>query len=70
MGMGTYAWSYNTNDGREYWAEAFNMSATDFARRVSGILDKDIHPQDLAALRQKDVQRKKKHPDKKFIHVD
>lgn len=68
--MGAYAWCYYTNEGREYWTEAFKMSATDFAIKVSGILHKDICSQDLAALNQKDVQRKKKYPDEKFIHVD
>lgn len=68
--MGAYAWCYYTNDGRQYWTEAFKMRATDFAIIVSGILGIEVLPKDLASLTSKDVRMKQKYNDKNFIRVD
>ncbi len=68
--MGAYAWCYYTDDGKQYWTEAFKMSATDFARIISGIMGIDVHPGDLATLNQKDVKSRQRWQDEKFIHID
>lgn len=49
--MGAYAWYYYAGTGTYYWTEAFNMSTTQFAREISGLVGKSLGPSDISEAR-------------------
>lgn len=47
--MGAYAWYYNDHiAGVSYWAYAYEMSATEFASRVSNATNRHIRASDTS----------------------
>lgn len=56
--MGSYAWYYHSDGYTYYWTEAYNMSATQFAREVSRMTGNSLSASDISvAYRQADLDR-------------
>ncbi len=66
----TIAWLYNAGNRVYYWTESYTMSATQFAREVSGYIGKAISASDISACsRQSDLDSKRRIA-LQFIHID
>lgn len=67
--MGAFAWYYNAGQGTYYWTEAYNMSASNFAQKVSVLVKQPISAADTSSATKSNFEAMKKRATN-TIHID